>query len=395
MKYNKFLKIKDVNKNVIVPSFERAGLDTIAETIRGCGDFSILYECIECGSREWKGFSRCKNKFCACCNAVKSLSWLAKTYKKFEQFLFEGKYIVMLDLTIRDRENLPEALKILNKAWRLFSTKDKQCAKTFNFKFIGGVKSLEVKTGENSKLWHPHLHCLLIKDRFSYDKMFIDNGWSKCVKLAGGDVDEKITYIESIYARDEHGVKVYDKDALMKGIVESVKYITKFDYANEPTERLQELVASLKGVRQIDTFGCCRNIHKDVEEELEEKIEFNKIVEHACQVCGCNEAKLVEMITDRMDDYEGILLTDKIHLEEHFSGEQLEWVKSANGKRLPPMKDEDVEKLEDMYYRSSMFDNQQSSAEAVEKRVEGASEEFEDNLDKLFKEATKNEKRKP
>lgn len=383
MKYSKFLRIKDVNRKTIVPAFERARIDTIAETIRACGDFSVLYECTKCGTREWKGFSRCKNKFCACCNAVKALSWLAKTYKKFEQFLLDGKYIVMLTLTIRDRANLEEGIQILNKAWRYFTKLDRQCASTFNYKFAGGVKSLEVKTGENSELWHPHLHCLLVKDRFGYDKMFIDNGWAKCVELAGGEVDERITYIESIYARDENGVKVYDKDALMKGIVESVKYITKFDYANEPTERLQELVDALKGVRQIDTFGCCRNIHKDVEEELEENTELNKLVEHACQICGCNEAKLVGMLTDSIAEYNGMLLTDKIHIDEPWTGKMLELAQCANNKRLwPQPTDEDIDKLEDLYYQSSMFDEEEPKA--APKVVKDKRTRASDNIDKLF-----------
>ena len=373
MKYTKFLDLKRINREIIVPAFERATLDKISNSIWECGNFSVLYECTTCGTREWKGFKRCKNKFCVCCNAVKALSWLAKTVSKFEQFLNEGKYIVMLTLTIRDRPDLQEGLKILNKAWRLFYHEDKRISSTFHFKFAGGVKSLEVKTGENSDLWHPHLHVLLVKDRFSYDKMFLDNAWGKCVERAGGVVDEKINYIESIYMRDENGVKKYDKEALVKGIVESVKYISKFDYANEPSERLQELAEALKGVRQIDTFGCCKNIHKDVEEELNEEIKLNEIVEHACQVCGCNEAKLVEMLSDRIDTYEGIVLTDKINLSEPMTGEQLEYIKGTNGKvELSAPKDEESAKS----YQATMWD---------------VPEDDPDELDRLFFEALNND----
>ncbi len=384
MKYTKFKELKKVNREIIVPAFERARLDKISTAIADCGDFSVLYECTSCGTREWKGFTRCKNKFCICCNAVKSLTWLAKTYSKFEKFLEEGKYIVMLTLTIRDRENLQSALDIITNAWRLFYNRDRQCAKEFKYTFEGGIKSIEVKTGENSGMWHPHLHCLLVKDHFSYDKPYIDSAWSKCVKLAGGDIDEKITYIESVYMRDEHGVKTYDKDALMRGIVESVKYITKFDYANESTERLQELVGALNGVRHIDTFGCCKNIHKDVEDELSEQVKINEIVEHACKICGCNESKLVQMVTERMFDSDVIVLTDEMNIGSEHSEEFIEGFKASNGKRSwdglidDDGKQADNDKLEELFYQTSIFDVPTLDANA-------------DNLDKLFFEATKND----
>lgn len=357
MKYSKFLDIRKVNNDVIVPAFERARLDEIANSIWECGRFSILYECTTCGTREWKGFRRCKNKFCLCCNTVKSLIWIAKTYKKFEDYLKEGKYIVFLTLTIRDRESLKDGFDILNKAWKNFYFNDKECAKRFKCTFAGGVKSIEVKTGENSELWHPHIHCLLVKDRFSYDKQYIDAAWQKCIELAGGDNDEGITFIESIYMKDENGVKTYDKDALMKGIVETVKYITKFDYANEEPERLQELVSTLKGIRHIDTFGCCRNIQKNVEDEENEQVEIGDVVEHVCQVCGCNEAKLVDMLTERIPTYEGVLLTDELSMP--FDKELIEGVKASNGKRTWDgliKQSNDEQRLEEMYYQSSMFD---------------------------------------
>lgn len=393
MKYDKFVKLKKLNRDIVVPAFNRAELNSIATSISQCGDFSIMYECTQCGTREWKGFSRCKNKFCICCNAVKSLMWLAKTFKKFEEYLEQGKYIVLLTLTIRDRPNLSEALDILNKAWRYFYNRDREIASTFHFKFIGGVKSLEIKTGSGSGMWHPHLHCLLIKDRYSYDKQFLDNAWAACVERAGGAIDERITDIRSIYMRDENGVKVFDREALAKGIIEAIKYVSKFDFANEPPERLKELVKALHGVRQIDTFGCCKNIHKDVEAELNEEIELNKAVEHACQVCGCTEAKLVEMLTDRIPTAEGIVLTDKINILAPFTGKMLEGVKASNGKRKwdeinVPVKSTD-EILEEMFYQTSMFDVERP-ATTTERSKRNVDNDF-DSIDKLFAKATEND----
>lgn len=355
MKYEKFLKVRDINRQIIVPAFERADVRKVVNQIRECGDYSVMYECNCCHTREWKGFSRCKSKFCLCCNTVKSLSWLARTYDKFAQFLNEGKYITMLTLTIRDRASLREALDVLNTAWRFFYNRDRQSSKEFHWKFIGGIKSLEVKTGENSGEWHPHLHCLLIKDRYSYDKAFIDTAWRRCVRLAGGAKDEGITHIESIYATSENGKKTFDKLALMKGIVESVKYISKFDYKNESSERLRELVDSLDGVRQIDTFGCCKNIQKAVEDDSKDE-RIHDVVEHTCQLCGCSEATLVNMFTDDIPKQDKYTITGKVDIEEYFEGKKLDILKWRNGLQQYP-EDEIQDKLEDLFYQASMFND--------------------------------------
>jgi hypothetical protein len=393
MKYDKFVNLRKVNREVIVPAFDRAGLNNIATSISQCGNFSVMYECMHCGTREWKGFTRCKNKFCACCNAVKSLIWIAKAYSKLEQYLKAGKYIVMLTLTIRDRSNLTESLNILNKAWKYFHDKDRKCANEFNHTFAGGIKSLEVTTGKNSGEWHPHLHCILVKDQFSYDKPYLDSAWAHCVERAGGEIDEKINDIRSIYMRDENGVKRYDKDALLLGIVESVKYISKFDYNKETFDRLKELVNSLHGVRQIDTFGCCKNIHKDVEDELNEEVQLGDIVEHACQVCGCTEAKLVEMLTDRIPSADGIVLTDKVNIFKPFTGKMLEGVKASNGKiswdSLQEPKKTDNELFEDLVYQSSMFDTE-CPATATSRSIRNVDNDL-DKLDELFAKATEDE----
>lgn len=356
MKYEKFLKVRDINRQIIVPAFQRADVRKVVNQIRECGDYSVMYECNSCHSREWKGFSRCKSKFCLCCNTVKSLSWLARTYDKFAQFLNEGKYITMLTLTIRDRASLREALDVLNTAWRFFYNRDRQSSKEFHWKFIGGIKSLEVKTGKNSGEWHPHLHCLLIKDRYSYDKAFIDMAWRRCVRLAGGAEDEGITHIESIYATSENGKKTFDKLALMKGIVESVKYISKFDYKNESSERLRELVDSLDGVRQIDTFGCCKNIQKAVEDDQKDD-RIHDVVEHTCQLCGCSEATLVNMFTDDIPDNDRYIITGKVNIDGFYPEDIVKELKYRNGVLpLPPIKEE-KDKLEDLFYQASMLND--------------------------------------
>ncbi|MDE5618234.1 MAG: protein rep [Clostridia bacterium] len=310
MKYDKFIEVRKTCKDVVSPAFEKAGLSDIASKIRTCGDFSLMYDCIDCHSKTWKGFSRCKSKFCPVCNKVKSSIWIARTYQTFSKFLLEGKYIVMFTLTIRDRSSLSDALNILNKAWRYFYKEDRMSARNISHRFIGGVKSLEVKTGSGSGLWHPHLHLLMIKDRYCYDKPVLDALWHRCVTKAGGEF-EGVNDIRSIYCERKDGAPVFDKDKLIEAIQEVSKYITKFDYSKEAPERLRELVEGLHNVRQMDTFGVCHNIQKQVEEDLNEDMPLNKIVEHTCKVCGCTQAKLIELLTDGLNDRDDIVIFDE------------------------------------------------------------------------------------
>ncbi len=39
-----------------------------------------------------------------------------------------------------------------------------------------------------------------------------------------------------------------------------------------------------------------------VDEDLNEDMPLNKIVEHTCKVCGCTQAKLMEVLTDGLNE---------------------------------------------------------------------------------------------
>ena len=82
----------------------------------------------------------------------------------------------------------------------------KQMRKEFKNRYHGGVRSLEVKIGENSKMWHPHFHTMVLKRKYSADDYsFLAPAWSKSVEAAGGgkygsENQEGIVYIESFSA---------------------------------------------------------------------------------------------------------------------------------------------------------------------------------------------------
>lgn len=273
-------------------------------------------------------------------NTIKSRAWLGRLYEKLEDYLLSGHYIVMLTFTIKDMDNLKDMLDILNNAWRNFGHNIKSCRNDFKNRWLGGVKSLEVKTGANSKQWHCHYHCIMVKNIYSYDEFYLngtkENGyksaWRYCVELAGGGPDNGHVDIKTIYCKDKQGKKQVNKEALLKGIVESVKYISKFDYLKESKERLRELVEGLYKVRQINTFGCLSGVNAKVDKDLKEDTSRGTI-EHICKVCHCNEAQIVDKLTqDVIDNTTGkYLITDDWDLNFKYKPEHVANIKKLNG----------------------------------------------------------------
>lgn len=295
MKYKKFKSLHQINNKLIAPTFEKAGLTAEAWKIQSCGDFIHTIKCDHCGTQHFKGFSRCKSRYCAICNKAKSMLWLAKLYPYLKSWVDSGNYIVFVNYTIRDREKLTQGLEVLQDAWRYMTHDHKQTRKEFKKRYVGGVKSLEVKIGENSGKWHPHLHTMVLKREYTKDDYdFLAPAWAKSVEYAGGgkygtDEQEGLVYLEAFgaYNKRRDRKKPYE-ERLLKSIMEVVKYMTKFDYVNDTTEHLEQMYFGLKGIRQLSTWGVLYKIPREVEQELDSMTD-DQIKQFVCQICGCTE----------------------------------------------------------------------------------------------------------
>lgn len=310
MKFKKFKSLHQVNENVIVPAFLRARLIDEAYKIEECGNYIRTLKCTNCGTHHFKGFSRCRSRYCAICNKAKSMLWLAKLYPYLKVWLESGNYIVFVNYTIRDRENLKAGLTVLQEAWRYMTHECRESRRWFKNRYVGGMKSLEVKIGENSGKWHPHLHTMVLKRKYSKDDYdFLAPAWSKAIEAVGGGkygtpTQEGIVYLESFSAYSKRGgKKLTYEERLLKSIMEVAKYMTKFDYVNDTPEHLQELLYSCKGVRQMSTWGVLYKIPKEVDKALE-TMNNDEIMEFTCQVCGCDKCT-VERLYKRVwqDEY--------------------------------------------------------------------------------------------
>jgi hypothetical protein len=280
--WSKFLELRRLNKMMVIPAlaFLMEGEDTEYQRVRGCGNTVYSATCTNCGTKHFSGFWRCKSRWCLNCSHVKQLIWIARIKERVEQ-LSENYYVCMLNLTIRDGSDITERLKVLERAWRCFQHDDLESRKMFKKRFLGGVRSLEVKRGKNSGMWHPHYHCLLIipKGDFQKDYDWVKASWKKVTDDQGS----------VFFSPKRQGQSV------IKAICEVLKYIVKPEKSVYEDAEFEKLYWVLKGRRQTNTWGLLRGLAKLVETDSE-TITEKKLEQFICSKCGCTVAELEMML---------------------------------------------------------------------------------------------------
>ena len=334
MRYKAFRKLHKMNDEVVVPALtrasfvcaERVGLLREADKIQYCGDAINTVQCDDCGTNHFKSFVRCKSKFCTLCQRVKSSLWTVHLYTWLKQWLEQGNYVVFLNLTIKDTDRLSDGLGQLEGAWRLMT--GKRYRKAFLTKFPGGFRSIEVKTGADSGQWHPHIHALVLKKKYSKDTTFLHYVWPKCVAECGGYSEN----LKILPFNRKPGETKEDFDLrLVKSVKEVCKYITKFDWENEAPERVGEMYQALRGKRQYSVWGALQNVRAAVEQDLSTKSDKD-VQDFICQKCGCTSGhpnKLYRAIWD--SEEEPVIVDYKTSMPETLvTGQGLERLKVAN-----------------------------------------------------------------
>lgn len=334
MRYNSFRKLHKANSELVIPAFKRAAdvcfnqVELLREAykIADCGDAINTVRCNDCGTNHFKSFVRCKSKFCVLCQRVKSALWTAHLYSWLKQWLEQGNYVVFLNLTIKDTDLLKDGLNQLEGAWRQMT--GKKFRKAFLSKFPGGFRSIEIKTGKNSGQWHPHIHALVLKEKFSKDTDFLHYVWPRCVAENGG-------YAENLkimaFKRQPNEPDEEYNLRLIKSVKEVCKYITKFDWEKETPERVGEIYSALKGKRQYAVWGALSYVRQAVENDLSTK--SNKEVDDfICQKCGCTQGTPNKMYKEIWASIDEPIMEDyKTSMPETLvSGEALNRLKAAN-----------------------------------------------------------------
>lgn len=163
---------------------------------------------------------------------------------------------------------------------------------------MAGVRSLEVVIGENSFLWHVHLHCLALQKGFSQDFYWLKNEWNRVVcNELGIDCNNKAG---SIY------IKQVKKENLMESCLEVIKYILKPNYEIYKNPNIFKIVYDcLKGRRQVNSWGTLRKLVAEVEKDDPDDLE-DKINNFRCENCGSDYIDLKFMEDKRLffDDFD-------------------------------------------------------------------------------------------
>lgn len=162
-------------------------------------------------------------------------------------------------LTIKNQESLLSGFNHLTKSYRLLSERRRQAIhykKTGKISYayakdsvfsnvVAGAYSIEIKRGENSGLWHPHMNLLLLtKDELSQES--ISKEW------------ESITQDSYIVHCEETSKNQTIKDALVEIFKYALKYSemdgndTFFAYENLKSKRLFGSFGEFRGL-DVDT----------------------------------------------------------------------------------------------------------------------------------------------
>ena len=293
--WERFKKTKAAGMGIVLPKFQEAATDyqdnTLAkegERIKNCGMMIKAIGCKKCGEKFFKGYARCKSKYCPTCSALKGAIWCAKLYPLLQQWLEKGNNIHFATFTIPDQEDLEYALKIIYDAWRYMT--NKLVPKEWKERFAGGVKAVECKIGKYSGKWHVHIHALVLRTGYRKDAHFLKENWSKAVHhVMGENIYVAWPNIKPIKAKD--GSK--NRDKLLWSVCETVKYATKINPDME-TYRVAQAFYGLKNRRQISCWGVLYGISKLVEKEMDEESD-NLIKSFKCTTCGFDISEFLEI----------------------------------------------------------------------------------------------------
>lgn len=246
--------------------------------LNSCSYYVMSATCGRCGTKHFAGFSRCKSRFCLVCNRVRTVKYMKHILNVAN---LESNNFYHAVFTLQNYDDLSFMLDDINNYWRDFYHNDRSFRNKFKNRFIGALKSIEIKKGNDDK-WHVHMHMLLITDKtFNKDYDFLKYRWKSVT-------DEK----GSVFIKQAKNYKV---------ILEVVKYITNIEKLN--LDDLADIYLNVKGRRLISTFGILRGIDKDVEFDLDSDVDED--INFICKKCGYNKYNLESILySDTLDMFD-------------------------------------------------------------------------------------------
>ena len=270
-------------------------LENKLERLKSCNSLWELDIYRESFVKDFLRTNLCRDKFCNNCKKVKQASRMVKFMPEIKK-VSSDYFLSQMVLTVPNvcGADLRDTIKLLFKAFsclmEYFSLRKKIKGVSFDFGYIGAIRSLEVTYKGDS--YHPHLHVLLAhrKDfgkkiflnKYSYDflngrdaryfsdfEVLIQKLWFALVEdirdvnraISGFKKRQRISKIRLDLI--ECGYSCTIDEFKEDDFIELFKYITKGskeDGFPMSYDNFKVLYYALNGVRQIQGYGCFYNV---------------------------------------------------------------------------------------------------------------------------------------
>lgn len=213
------------------------------QRLRQCGDYLVFRHYWTVDQVKLHGARLCcQHLLCPLC-AIRRGSRSLKAYlDKWEVIRAEKPALrpFLVTLTVKDGPDLAERFHHLKSAQReLWMRKHRRRGSVLD-DVAGAVWSYEIKRGNGSGLWHPHLHMIALAEN-QPDQVELAREWQA---ITG---DSFIVDVRPISSDDP-----------ASGFIEVFKYAVKF--SDQPPADTLHAFQTLRGKRLLDSSGCFRGV---------------------------------------------------------------------------------------------------------------------------------------
>lgn len=220
-----------------------------AKRVHGCGDYLLFRHFFTIDTVKLHAASFCmKHLLCPLCAIRRGAKALGAYLDRFEALKRSSARLrpFLVTLTVKDGPDLAERFKHLHDSQReLWKRKQRRRGSVLDG-VEGAVWSYEVKRGNGSGLWHPHLHMIALAE-VAPDAERLSREWHQ---ITG---DSFIVDVRPISQEDP-----------ASGFVEVFKYAVKFS-DQEPADTVHAW-ETLAGKRLLGSAGCFRGV--EIPEDL-------------------------------------------------------------------------------------------------------------------------------
>ena len=226
-----------------------ASVKKLADRVSQCGDYLVFRHYYTVDQVRLHGASLCmKHLLCPLC-AIRRGARAMKSYlDRWEVVRAENAALrpFLVTLTVKDGHDLAERFDHLQRSQRELWKRKQRGRGSCLDGVVGAVWSYEVKRGQGSGIWHPHLHMIAIAEN-QPSQAELASEWHN---ITG---DSFIVDVRPIEQADP-----------VSGFLEVFKYAVKF--SSQPPADTWHCYETLAGRRLIGSAGCFRGV--EVPEDL-------------------------------------------------------------------------------------------------------------------------------